>query len=700
MSGKRRRRGETASTPAPAPRARRSDAAIRAPWRAPAVGSLWAVALLLVVVGALVYANSLSGAFVFDDTSAIPNNPSIRTLWPPWTPLLPPAGTAVARRPVVNLSFALNYAADGLNVTGYHVVNVAIHILSCLLLFGIARRTLAAEVVAAAVRRAAPWLALAIALIWLIHPLQTESVDYLVQRTELLMALFFLLTLYSVIRGADSVAPPTWFACAILSCALALACKEVAGVLPLVVLLYDRTFLARSFREALRKRRLLYGGLAATWLILVMTLGERLPTKTELADHSMTPWTYALTQSTAIVRYLRLSFWPSPLTVDYEDWPVATSILSVAPALALVLLLLGVTAWALWRAPALAFPGAAFFLILAPTSSVVPIPTEILAERRMYLPLAAVIALAVVGSHLLLERLRARRGWANRTQHYIEIGVALVLVVVLAGVTIKRNEDYRTADGILADAVAKRPGNWRARSNLGSVLTSQGRSAEALPHYAEAVRLKPDYIDARYNLANALSRAGRFDEAIAQYTETLRLRPQHAEAHNNLGNVLRDRGRVDEAIVHFKESLRIDPGNVEAYNNLGLAFAIQDRLDEAIAQYAQALRLKPDLAEAQNNLGIALARQGKLDEARAHFLEALRLRPNFTEAYGNLGTALATQGRLEEAVAQYEKALRINPSFARAHYDIAMALTRLGKTEQAAQHFDAAAKIDPRLRRP
>ena len=227
-------------------------------------------ALVIICVGLYAYHNSLRGPFVFDDVPAIRDNPTIHQLWPPWQALSPPqADNPVTARPVVNLSLAVNYALGGLNVWGYHVVNLAIHILGALVLYGVVRRTLLCASLRERYGDEARWLALAVALIWVVHPLQTESVTYLIQRTESLMGLFFLLTLYCVIRGSTSSGRRGWYAAAIVCCALGMGSKEVMVVAPLTVLLYDRAFLSGSFREALRARAALYAGLCGCWLVLV-----------------------------------------------------------------------------------------------------------------------------------------------------------------------------------------------------------------------------------------------------------------------------------------------------------------------------------------------------------------------------------------------------------------------------------------------
>ena len=210
---------------------------------------------MIVLAGALTYANSLSGPMLFDDQSAILDNPQIRHLWPITAALAPPRASVLANRPIVNLSFAINYAIGGLSVRGYHIGNVSLHILSALVLFGIIRMTLATPKLRNRFAPAADAVALASALIWMVHPLHTESVDYLTQRTELMMGLFYLLTVYSAIRAARSTARDRWYGAAIVSCLLGMGCKESMVTAPVVVVLYDRIFLFDSMREAWRSRK-------------------------------------------------------------------------------------------------------------------------------------------------------------------------------------------------------------------------------------------------------------------------------------------------------------------------------------------------------------------------------------------------------------------------------------------------------------
>jgi protein O-mannosyl-transferase len=515
--------------------------------------------LLIAGVALIAYLNSLGGPFIFDDLPTIRDNPSIRCLWPLTMPLTPPQKGATCGRPLVNLSFAINYALDGLEESGYHAGNLFLHILAGMVLYGIVRRTLAVERLRATYGRHATGLAMAVALIWSVHPLTTSSVSYIATRSEILMGLFYLLTLYCVIRGADSSHRTSWTVAAIAACGLGMASKEVMVSAPLIVLVYDRIFLAESFREALRRRRGLYVGLAATWLVLtVLAVGTAFNVKRG-GGAPFTVWEYARTQSEVIAHYLRLSFWPCPLVLDYFDWPVAHLSLALVASLLVVLGLLAATVEALLSRRPLGFLGACFFLILAPTSSFLPLLGEVAAERRMYLPLAAVVALVVIVVWKVLEAVTSRR---------VPAIVAGLVVAILGAVTVQRNKDYRSALAIWSDTAAKRPNNARALTEVGTALVASGRLAEAIEYYERATHVQPDYLMAYTNWGVALAMQGRLTEAIGKLSEAVRRNPASAHAHYNLGLALAKKGHADQAAIEYQLALRIDPTFTKARDSL------------------------------------------------------------------------------------------------------------------------------------
>ncbi len=558
------------------------------------------------VAGLLAYHNSFAGPFIFDDVAAISGNPHTRHLWPIRDALSAPLGTTVSGRPVVCFTLALNYALGGYNVWGYHAFNLAVHLLSSLVLFGILRRTFQGRTLRDRFGGVAVWLAGAITLIWELHPLQTESVTYIVQRTELLMGLFLLLTLYCTLRSSQSEHAGLWCLAAIIFCALGMGSKEVMVAAPLIVLLYDRVFLAPSFRELWRRRAVLYVGLAATWLMLAVLVARTPHGYTGFGIKGLTPWDYLKTEAGVIVYYLRLCFWPHPLVLDYFDWPISLSLKDCLLPGAVVVGLLGATAWAFRRQPQWGFLGAWFFLILGPTSSFLPSFGEAAAERRMYLPLAAVVTMVVVGAFLLGKRLLRR-------QSGIVLGCVAegAVVLLLAFTTVQRNRDYNSEITIWRDTVEKRPNNARAHYNLGVSLDLAARMPEAVAQYEQALRIKPDYAEAQNNLGKAMEQDGRIEDAITHYEQALRIEPDYAEAYYNLGNVFAKKGKISDAIGLYEQALRLKPDLPQAHYNLGNAFSQEGKISEAIEQYEQALRLNPDYAEAQNNLGTALMGSGR-----------------------------------------------------------------------------------------
>ncbi|MGA2139905.1 MAG: tetratricopeptide repeat protein [Verrucomicrobiia bacterium] len=641
------------------------------------------IPLLVVAAGLLAYHNSFTGPFIFDDVPSIPENPTIRHLWPIWNALAPPhkGGITVEGRPIINLSLAINYALGGLDVRGYHVLNLIIHILAGLTLFGVVRLTLLQPKLRERFGTVANELALAVAVLWTVHPLQTESVTYIIQRAESIMGLLYLLTLYCFIRGTESQKPGFWFACSIMACGLGMATKEVIVSAPLVVLLYDRTFVAGTFAEAWRRRWRWYTGLACTWLVAGGLVSRGVVRGGSAGLGTGVGWqAYALTQTQAITHYLRLSAWPHPLVFDYGTG-LANSVGEVVPCALLVAVVLVGTLIALCRWPAVGFLGACFFAILAPTSSVMPVVTQTMAEHRMYLPLAAVVVLGVMGIHAVVGR---------RT-----VAVAAVLAVGLGVLTVQRNRDYCSDIAIWDDTVAKCPQNPRAHYNLGLALTQAGRVGESIGHYEQALRISPAYAKAHNNLGFALSQAGRVQDAIAHYEQALRINPDFAEAHCNLGMALGQVGKIEEAIPHYEQALRIKPDFAEAHNNFGVAFVRLGRLPEAMGHYEQALRIKPDYAEAQYNLGLALSQVGKFEEAIGHHEQALRIKPDYAEAHYNLGLALSRIGKIQEAIGHYEQALRIQPDFPEAHCNLGNALEQTGRVREGIGHYEQALRLKP-----
>ncbi|HEY3232961.1 MAG TPA: tetratricopeptide repeat protein [Roseiflexaceae bacterium] len=538
-----------------------------------------------------------------------------------------PPDTTLSGRPIASLTFAINYALarrDPRDLWGYHVVNLAIHILAALVLFGIVRRTLAGTRMRERFGAAATPLAFVTSLIWLVHPLHTGSVTYVVQRVESLMGLFYLLTLYCAIRSAEETGRTSngWITGAIVACALGMATKEVMVTAPLMVLLWDWTFGSSGIESRRASRWPLYVGLAATWMIVAALAAAGPRVHAVGFGFPDWPWpTYLITQAGVVAHYLRLAIVPSPLVLDYE-WPAAQSIVDVAPQAAMLLALIAVTIWALVRRMPIGFAGAWFFGILAPTSSVIPIVTEIAAEHRMYLPLAAVIAVGVIGAYVIWPRTRPR---------LVLTLSAGAVVAALAFLTNARSRDYHDYERIWLDTIQKRPSNSRARNNYASALLVHGHYAEAETHLRAAVRVRPDFAEAHANLGIALCARGAFDEGIAHLQRAVAIQPDYWQAYQDLGEAFASQGRFAPAISSYAKALEGRTNDVMLLNRIAWILATSSDADlrdgvraATLAERAVRLTNREDAASL-DSLAAAYAELGRYGDASTTAGEALAL---------------------------------------------------------------------------
>jgi tetratricopeptide (TPR) repeat protein len=559
--------------------------------------------LLLITITLAAYANSFSGQLIFDDHKNITDNPNIRSLWPLTGAMSAPATAGIRTRPVVCLSLALNYALFGAHTAGYHAFNLIIHLLAGLTLFGIIRRTLLSERLRARFGEHATILAWLTAAIWAVHPIQTQSVTYIIQRCESLMGLFYLLTLYTMIRAMQSRRAAIWSFVSVLCCGLGMATKEVMVTAPVIVLLYDRAFGAGSFVSALRRRWGLYAGLAATWSIFAALMWIY-PHPSEKVGFSagISVLDYAMNECIVIVHYIRLSLWPAKLCLDYS-WPVVKAWDQLVPSILMIVAMLGITIWGFIRNYSWSYLGVWFFGILAPTSSFVPI-IDLIFEHRMYLSLAALILLFVITAYVCFQYVakRIQVSWeraasiiTERFKNYIP---AIFMITILAALTLRtlyRNADYENPVLIWKAAINIAPHNPRAYLNLGCSFHLQGR----------------------------------LDEAANCYRQSLRLKPHQAIAESNLGTIFLEQGKFDEAIEHFKEALHSEPDMVVPL--FGMAWLLATNPDPERRDASEAV----DLAE----------RAFKLTEYPSAW------------HFDRLAATYAAEGRFEQAQVVAEKAL-------------------------------------------
>jgi Flp pilus assembly protein TadD len=604
--------------------------------------------LLIAGLAVLVYSNSLDAPFVFDDLQNIVGNPAIRVSPLSLSGLARAAFESPLPRPVAYASFALNHAAGGYRVGGYHAVNVALHVGCALLAWALAARLLSRQ--PRRPRYGIAAAALFAGSLFAVHPVQTQAVTYVVQRMTSLAVFFYLLAflLYLVGRRAERRRRATCWSGAFAFWILALGSKEIAITLPAAIFLYEWYFERDLGAAWLRRSAPLAAGgalalVGAAALVLHLAPAALERSLASYGDHHFTPRERLLTQARVVVFYLGLLWLPLPSRLNLlHDFSPSRSLfepISTALSLAFLLALAGAAVWLARRERLLSFCIAWFFLQLLVESTLLPL--EMAYEHRLYLPILGFVLLL---ADLLFRALPGR----------LAAALAATVVVAFGGWTWVRNETWRDPLTLWADVVAKSPRSARPRINLGTLLVLEGRYPEAVRQLTEAVRLAPEDSDAHNNLGQALARSGRLGAAMVHFREAVRLDPSSASARFNLALGLERQGRPADARPHFAEALRIDPGYAsfatEAYERAA-AHAGEGRLEAAVADYALALRIRADFSEAYVARAAALERLGRVDEAIADLREAARLRPDDEALRLQLERALRRQQPGSERVA-------------------------------------------------
>ncbi|GAB4242286.1 MAG: hypothetical protein OHK005_06010 [Candidatus Methylacidiphilales bacterium] len=549
----------------------------------------WALSLAV----AAVYANSFGGIFVFDDYPSILHNPFLRDLSQASHWFTAPTDTTMAGRPLGALSIAITVWLGGFRTWPFHLGNIALHVINSLLVFGIARRLfeLADQPLIGGNHRAAFFAA----LLWAVHPIQTNAVTYIIQRAESLMALGVLLSVYAFLRANDQTTrhPVSWLMVSLAGSFSGILSKETAVVAPLLILLLDRAWFRTSFLSAWKARPWFYAGLLASWLMLALLVsgGHRMES-VGFGFDTFPWWRYLLEQGPIVLTYLKLMFYPSPLIFAAylrDD----TSIGSLLPTALLVAALVFASLILYAKRPALGLAPLAFFLILAPTSSILPIITEPYAEHRLYLASFPLLAFAVWGT--------AR--WAAQAtfqpdRRILALG-GMTLAVMLAALTFLRNSLFHDAAQLWADVVQKQPYNSKGWNNLGEAFVARGELASAEDAFSAAIQAQPENHIARFNLGVVRAHLGRHEEAIATYQRALQTKPDFPAAFASAAHSLIQLGRLEEADYVLAQALALDPRHPVALLNLAVVQNTRGETDAARFTVRKLLRHHPNDTRAQ-----------------------------------------------------------------------------------------------------
>ncbi|HET6515671.1 MAG TPA: tetratricopeptide repeat protein [Thermodesulfovibrionales bacterium] len=673
---------------------------------------------LIVILGFIAYSNSLHSPFVFDDEPSILENPVIKDMN---NFFLNTTGYEYnPRRFIGYLTIAMNYAFGGLDVTGYHVFNLAVHIANALLVYALIVLTFRTPYMRNS-SLSQSWRPIAFfsAALFAVHPVQTEAVTFIVQRFTSLATMFYLMSLCLYVKWrlmGNSEKPSGgkalfWYFLSLAAVVFAMKTKENAFTLPVMVVLYEVFF----FRLPMRERLPFLAPIVATLLIIPQSmlnvgkpLGEVLSDVSEATkiQTDVTRWDYLMTQFRVIVTYVRLLFFPVNQNLDY-DYPIYRSLFT-PPVLLSFLFLLSLFALGVYffrRSARDVSEGGFglrlvslgiiwFFITLSVESSIIPI-ADVIFEHRVYLPSVGLLSACVTAVVAFGDGLKSRSAFIIKT-----ITPLLAIVVFLFGLaTFSRNMVWNDARTLWMDAVKKSPAKARAVYNLGQVYDVRGALEEAAGLYRTAIRLDPNLSHPYNNLGTIYEKWGRIDEAIRLYKEAIVLYPEDEDvvARANLGAAYAKQGRFAEAVSVLMRAIQIKPDYAIAHNNLGNVYSERGYLDNAVHEYRAAIAAKGDFAAAHINLGLVYAKQGFLDKAAEEFRLAIRFEPRSFEAFNNLGMVYMKQSNPDGALREFRRALELQPGNPEIHANIGRVYMNTGNFEEALREFQIALNIAPDL---
>lgn len=585
--------------------------------------------LICVTVPLIIYSNSLTVPFIFDDFMSVVDNPDIRD----WINVKkhlfsgPEYSKHPEPRPLTFLSFAINYHFFSLNPLGYHLTNIAFHVLTVILIF-LFSRWIFSHIFASGLI----FPPLMVSLLFASHPVYTEVVTYIHNRSESLAMIFYLVSLYLFAKAFDGTGSRMNFLLSSVTFTLALMAKEIAATLPAILLIFDYIFLSQLRLSAVMKRKYFH---LTFWILLIAYILFRKYYFGEVGDLSnityekWTPYSYFITQLHVILRYIGLLLIPLPIyqCIDHFIQP-AHSFLEPKILIPVLLWLIGIIVGMWWARKklfrraidttlttefkVLLFSVLWFFITLTPTSSFLPI-NDAMAERRVYLP-GFGFALGIIsfclfrlkvdprtlGSPYSTMDVQNKLKWNHRK---ILVLFLCSYIFLLAVLTWRRNQIYQHPALLWEDAVSKYPNNFRAHTNLGQVYAEAVEPDKALQSYRKAIELNPNFVVAHYNLGNLYISRKEYDKALMEYQRAVELDPNYVNVYINLGNLYFLSKEYDKAFQFFQNAIRLDPEQFNAHINLGLLYLQMKQHKEALYEFEIALSLSPNDQFLQEQVG-------------------------------------------------------------------------------------------------
>ena len=650
----------------------------------------WLHVLLILFFGSLIYASSLHAPFTFDDTPNIVDNPALKSFGNLFAAaqghdelLEPKLKPQIPSRIIGYLTFALNYQLHGLSVFGYHLFNLAIHLVNALLVYALVKvltltrhppfRTLGDDNADSSIP------ALFIALFFVCHPIQTQAVTYVVQRFTSLATLFYLCSILAYLQARLAKQKRTsglYLATSLIFAVLAMKTKEFALTLPFVLLLIEFLFL-----EGTKQQRLCYllpflPTLAIIpWGLLSTALSDGNDVSVASFEFGssadFTRFEYFITQLSIIVIYLRLLIFPTGQNLDY-DYPLLhdffTPTVLGSAALLAALVGSGIFLWRIaMRNPSLSTPARLgafgifwFFITISAESSIIKIK-DLMFEHRLYLPSAGFFMALVALGVILKRQLDSRQ--SPLAKALLPCGVCIVILLAFA--THARNFVWQDEIRLWQDIVAKSPNKARPHNNLALAYDKQGRYDEALRENRISLKLKDDH-GVHLNSGNIFLKQNRLDEALGEFRTAIALNPEYEKAYNGECSVHLRQKRYSEAAAACQTAIKLKSDYAEAHNLLGLARFALGETTEALQEFNLAIKSKPDVVIFHNNLAKTFYKTGNFAAALDEYRTVATLDPSYLGVYPSIARIHLDLGRISEAMNACQTALRFKPDYQEA----------------------------------
>ena len=657
--------------------------------------------IVIVLAGLATYANSFSNEFVWDDYDLIKNNIYIKS----WSRLPKIFSTDIAAgggekynfyRPLQMLTYMVDYSLWRLEVRGYHLTNTVLHILAALAVFWLIFLVTGKS-----------FIALATALLFVVHPVHTEAVAYISGRADSLSLIFILVSFICYMKGLKR--QRAWLNIVMLiSYVCALLSRENALILPFLILLYHGVFEKRVLSRSMGMLAMV----ACVYALMRLTLlGELMPhTVSSSTVLQRVPGMFV-----ALASYLRLLLLPMNLHMEYGNKLFAFSDPRVWAGV-------GLTAAAVWYLSrrqktnrTISFSVAWFFVAFLPIANLYPLIIAYMAEHWLYIPSIGFC----LGVSYGIWRFSVKKD-----MQVLATAVLAALVIFYSALSIKQNTRWKNPLTLYTWTLAHAPESVRTLTSLGVTYKAMGKEEEAIQCYEKAQNLDPEYVSAIISLAVLYNGSGHKQKAIELYQKVLSMRPNHAKAyfnlglvydelgkrddavkmynrslenaafniraHNNLANIYREMGKTDKAIASYKKAIELDPGFVEAYGNLGLTYIDKGEYKKALSVLDKAVKIDPTDPRIYSFLGDAYSDCGEKEKSVTMYKAALQHDPQYSDAYVNLGVVYRQLGKIDEAIDAYKKAVRLQAEHPVAYYNLAILYFRLQKYNQAIVYYDQA----------